>query len=65
MRERNRLDALDAARLAAACTPSERLAQALELSDAARAMARSVGARWITEPEDLENKARRYPVRFA
>ncbi|MCA9595876.1 MAG: hypothetical protein KC776_21325 [Myxococcales bacterium] len=44
-------------------TPSERLTQALELSDIARELAKSVGAAWVTSPPaDLGEKARRYPV---
>ncbi len=61
--ERNALDDRDAAVAAASLTPSERLRQALDLSDAARALARSVGASWIDAPgEDLAEKARRTPT---
>ena len=61
--ERNALDDHDASKAAAALSPAERLAQALDLSDAARALARSVRARWIEVPrEDLADKARRTPT---
>jgi hypothetical protein len=44
-------------------TTSERLAQALELSEVARALARSVGAAWLaSHADDLRDKASRYPV---
>jgi hypothetical protein len=44
-------------------TTSERLAEALELSDVARALARSVGATWLTShSDDLRDKASRYLV---
>lgn len=60
--ERNALDDRDAAVAVAALTPVERLQQALDLSDAARALARSVGARWVVAPpSDLAEKARRTP----
>lgn len=63
MRLRNILDERDAAAAAKALSPPERLRQALELSDAARALARSVGARWITAPpNDLAEKAGRVPT---
>lgn len=45
------------------CSPSERLAQALELSDLARELARSVGAAWVVSPApDLSEKAWRHPL---
>lgn len=60
--ERNALDDRDAVIAAARLSPSERLMQALDLSDAARALARSVGARWIEAPAgELADKARRTP----
>jgi hypothetical protein len=60
---RNALDERDAAMAAVALTPSERLQQALDLSDAARSLARSVGANWVVAPpSDLADKARRTPI---
>ncbi|MEZ4224793.1 MAG: hypothetical protein R3B13_27825 [Polyangiaceae bacterium] len=48
---------------ARSATASDRLAQALELSDIARDLARSVGAAWVEEPgEALAAKARRHPI---
>jgi hypothetical protein len=64
MRERNARDDRDAALAVAGLSPGERLQQALDLSDCARALARSVGARWVVAPaHDLEDKARRNPAR--
>jgi hypothetical protein len=61
--ERNALDDRDAAVAVAELSPGERLKQALDLSDAARALARSVGARWIEAPhDDVAEKARRTPA---
>lgn len=60
---RNARDERDAAMAALALTPGERLRQALDLSDAARSLARSVGASWIAAPpSDLADKARRTPT---
>ncbi len=45
------------------CSVSERLEQALELSDVARDLGCSVGAAWVTAPAaDLADKSRRYPL---
>ncbi len=61
--ERNALDDRDAILAAGRLSPSERLKQALDLSDTARALARSVGARWIETPlRDLPEKASRTPI---
>ncbi len=63
LKQRNAVDARDAADAAAALTPSERLEQALDLSDTARALARSVDAKWLDAPPvDLAEKARRTPI---
>ena len=62
--ERNAEDDRLALEQARRCTVGERLAQALELSDVARALAVSVGASWVVSPaDDLADKARRYPPR--
>jgi hypothetical protein len=62
--ERNALDEEALREEARHYSPSERLAQALELSDVARSLARSVGAAWMMRPPtDLEDKANRYPTR--
>jgi hypothetical protein len=61
LREREALDEADEAEAYARESSSERLAMALELSDVTRALAESVGARWVTEPVlDLEEKAELY-----
>lgn len=61
--QRNALDEREALEAATTLSPVERLAQALDLSDATRALARSVRARWIEEPrDDLAEKARRTPT---
>lgn len=45
------------------CSVSERLEQALELSDVARELGCSVGAAWVSAPAaDLAEKSRRYPL---
>ena len=62
--ERNAVDDAEARAQAQArqLSPNERLAQALDL-DAARALARSVGARWLDQArDDLGDKARRTPM---
>lgn len=64
--ERNAADDDQAAAAVRQLSPGERLAQALDLSDTARALARSVGARWVDEPrDDLAEKARRTPTMVA
>jgi hypothetical protein len=64
--ERNVVDHEEAMADVRKLSPGERLAQALDLSDAARALARSVGARWIDHPrDDLAEKARRTPTMVA
>lgn len=60
--ERNAVDDAEAMAALRLLSPGQRLAQALDLSDAARSLARSVGARWLDEPhDDLADKARRTP----
>jgi hypothetical protein len=64
LRVRNELDERDASLGAAALSPGARVAQALDLSDFARRLGRVTGAPWLeVAPDDLEQKARRYPVR--
>ena len=61
--ERNDAEDQRRAQGAHTATVSERLAQALELSDMARELAGSVGAEWVTSPpRDLQEKALRYPT---
>lgn len=64
--ERNNADDREAIAVARSLSPGQRLAQALDLSDTARSLARSVGARWIEQPpDDLAEKARRTPTLVA
>ena len=64
MKERNRRDEADAAEQARRRQPGEGLRQALELSDHVRLRASACDAAWILcPPDDLADKAQRYPVR--
>jgi hypothetical protein len=61
--ERNAIDDAEATAELRQLSPGQRLARALDLSDTARALARSVGARWLDEATDeLADKARRTPT---
>jgi hypothetical protein len=64
MKERNLLDERDAAEQVRERPRGDGLRQTLELSDFARARAEACGADWVrSPPDDLADKARRYPVR--
>jgi hypothetical protein len=67
LRERNRLDAQQEIEEAAGTTNSERMQQAIALSDLARGLALGLGNRELLErQDDLEEKARLYvaPLRL-
>lgn len=60
--ERNAVDDDEAMAALRLLSPGQRLAQALDLCDAARSLARSVNGRWLDQPhDDLADKARRTP----